>query len=321
MMYRSKVIGCGGYLPKNVVTNRDLAQKMDTTDEWIQERSGIKQRHIIAKGETCSDLCYFAAKDALAQAGLDASEIDCIVVATTTPDHPCPATATRVQEKLKATRAFAFDIQAVCSGFVYAVSVGDNFIRTGQAKHVLVIGADTMSEILDWTDRSTCVLFGDGAGALLLKAVPETSERGILSTHLFSSGELYDCLYVDNSIPTPGNRGYIRMQGKEIFKNAVQKIGEAVEAALTHNNLTSDDIDWFVPHQANKRIIQGVSERFNIPMSKVVLTVDQHANTSAASIPLALSVAQKDGRIKPNDLVVIEAMGGGLTWGSALIRW
>ncbi|MBY0462208.1 MAG: ketoacyl-ACP synthase III [Alphaproteobacteria bacterium] len=321
MMYRSQVVGCGAFLPETILTNHDLAQKVDTSDEWIRERSGIEKRHVIAANQTCSDLSYLAAKEALAAAGVDASLVDCIVVATTTPDHPCPATATRVQEKLGANRAFAFDVQAVCSGFVYAVAIADNFIRTGQAKYALVIGADTMSQVLDWKDRTTCVLFGDGAGALLLKAVPETDDRGVLSTHLFSDGNLYDALYVDNSVATDNQRGYIRMQGKEIFKNAVQKIGEAVEKALEYNKLTADDIDWFVPHQANKRIILGVSEKFNIPMSKVVLTIDQHANTSAASIPLALSVAVNDGRIKPGNLVLIEAMGGGLTWGSALIRW
>lgn len=320
-MYRSQVIGCGAFLPETVLTNQDLAQKVDTSDEWIKERSGIEKRHIVSKNQTCSDLSYLAAKEALEHAGVDASLIDCIVVATTTPDHPCPATATRVQEKLGAKKAFSFDVQAVCSGFVYAIAIADNFIRTGQAKYALVIGADTMSQILDWKDRSTCVLFGDGAGALLLKAVAETEKRGILSTHLFSDGNMYDALYVDTNDTVANGRGYIRMQGKEIFKNAVQKIGEAVEVALVHNKLTADAIDWFVPHQANKRIILGVSEKFNIPMSKVVLTIDQHANTSAASIPLAISVAVKDGRIKEGNLVLIEAMGGGLTWGSALIKW
>lgn len=319
--FQSQVIGCGAYLPETIITNHELAKKVDTTDEWIRERSGIEKRHIVAGQQTCSDLCYLAALRALKNAGVDPSEIDCIVVATTTPDHPCPATATRVQTKLGAHKAFAFDVQAVCSGFVYALAIADNFIRCGQAKHALVIGADVMSELLDWNDRSTCVLFGDGAGALVLKAVPQTEERAILSTHLFSDGEHYDALYVDNSLDTPNNRGYMRMQGREIFKNAVQKIGEAVEKALEHNQLTPNDIDWFVPHQANKRIIIGVAEKFNLPLSKVVITIDQHANTSAASIPLALATAVEDGRIQPGHLVLIEAMGGGLTWGSALIRW
>jgi 3-oxoacyl-[acyl-carrier-protein] synthase-3 len=320
-LFRSQVIGCGAYLPETALTNRDLAKIVDTSDEWIRERSGIEKRHVVNKKQTCSDLCYSAALKAIENAGIDASQIDCIVVGTTTPDHPCPATATRVQTKLKAHKAFAFDVQAVCSGFVYALAVADNFVRCGQAKHALVIGADVMSELLDWTDRSTCVLFGDGAGALVLKAVSQSEERGILSTHLFSDGELYDALYVDNSVDTPKHRGYIRMQGREIFKNAVQKIGEAVEKALEHNHLTPEDIDWFVPHQANKRIILGVSEKFNLPLSKVVITIDQHANTSAASIPLAIATAVEDGRIQPGHLVLIEAMGGGLTWGSALIRW
>ncbi len=319
--FRSQVIGCGGYLPETIVTNHDLAKKVDTTDEWIRERSGIEKRHIVADKQMCSDLCYLAALKAIKNAGIEPSEIGCIVVGTTTPDHPCPATATRVQTKLGAHKAFSFDVQAVCSGFVYALAVADNFVRCGQAKYALVIGADVMSELLDWNDRSTCVLFGDGAGALVLKSVPESVDRGILSTHLFSDGEHYDALYVDNSVDTDKRRGYIRMQGREIFKNAIQKIGEAVEKALDHNNLTPADIDWFVPHQANKRIILGVSEKFNLPPSKVVITIDQHANTSAASIPLALATAVEDGRIQPGHLVLIEAMGGGLTWGSALIRW
>ncbi len=319
--FRSQVIGCGGYLPETIVTNHDLAKKVDTTDEWIRERSGIEKRHIVADKQMCSDLCYLAALKAIKNAGIEPSDIGCIVVGTTTPDHPCPATATRVQTKLGAHKAFSFDVQAVCSGFVYALAVADNFVRCGQAKYALVIGADVMSELLDWNDRSTCVLFGDGAGALILKSVPESEERGILSTHLFSDGEHYDALYVDNSVDTDKRRGYIRMQGREIFKNAIQKIGEAVEKALDHNNLTPADIDWFVPHQANKRIILGVSEKFNLPPSKVVITIDQHANTSAASIPLALATAVEDGRIQPGHLVLIEAMGGGLTWGSALIRW
>lgn len=319
--FRSQVIGCGGYLPETIVTNHDLAKKVDTTDEWIRERSGIEKRHVVADKQTCSDLCYLAALKAIKNAGIEPSDIGCIVVGTTTPDHPCPATATRVQTKLGAHKAFAFDVQAVCSGFVYALAVADNFVRCGQAKYALVIGADVMSELLDWNDRSTCVLFGDGAGALVLKSVPESVDRGILSTHLFSDGEHYDALYVDNSVDTDKRRGYIRMQGREIFKNAVQKIGEAVEKALEYNHLTPEDIDWFVPHQANKRIIMGVSEKFNLPPEKVVITIDQHANTSAASIPLALATAVEDGRIQPGHLVLIEAMGGGLTWGSALIRW
>ncbi len=321
IFFRSQVMGCGAYLPETIITNQDLAQKIDTTDEWIRERVGIEKRHILTENQTCSDLAYHAAQEAIKQAGINASQIDCIVLATTTPDHPCPATATRVQTKLGAHSAFALDVQAVCSGFVYALAIADNFIRCGQAKYALVIGADAMSQVLDWNDRSTCVLFGDGAGAFVLKAVPASEDRAILSTHLFSDGELYDALYVENSTSTPNNRGYIKMEGRAIFKNAIQKIGDAVEKALEHNNLTINDIDWFVPHQANKRIIFGVSEKFNLPLSKVVITIDQHANTSAASIPLAIATAVKDGRIQPGHLVLVEAMGGGLTWGSALIRW
>ena len=322
-MYKvAEVIGCGSYLPKRVVTNHELAAQVDTTDEWIRERSGITQRHIAGKEERTSDLATKAACQALERAGLNAEQLDCIVVATTTPDHTFPATAARVQANLGAIKAFAFDVQAVCSGFVYALAVADNFIRLNQAKNVLVIGAETMSGLLDWKDRATCFLFGDGAGAVVLQATADSNQkRGILSTHLFSDGRHYDWLYTDNSIGGPQNRGYIHMQGREIFKSAVDKIGQAVEKALDHNQLKAADIDWFVPHQANARIIKGVCERFAIPEEKMVVTIAEHANTSAASIPLALEKAVSDGRIKKGHLVLIEAMGGGLTWGSALIRW
>ncbi|MCX7338041.1 MAG: ketoacyl-ACP synthase III [Alphaproteobacteria bacterium] len=312
MIFTSRVIGFGSYLPQKLVTNAALAETIDTNDDWIRQRTGIEQRHIAEDNQMCSDLGYHAAMAALEKAGVSASDVDMIVLATTTPDHPLPATATRIQAKLGAITAFAFDVQAVCSGFVYALAVADNFIRCGQAKKVLVIGAETISKIVDWQDRSTCILFGDGAGALLLTAEENNNSGGILSTHLFSDGHGYDSLYVDNSIETPNNRGFMKMDGREIFKSAVEKIGQAIEKALDYNKLDVSDIDWFVPHQANRRIIEAVSARFQIPMEKTVLTIQGHANTSAASIPLAMVAAANDGRIKP---------GGGITWGAALIRW
>ncbi|RZI45343.1 beta-ketoacyl-ACP synthase III [Candidatus Finniella inopinata] len=322
MLNISTIIGTGSCLPKRIVTNHELAARLDTTDEWIRERSGISQRHIAADDEKTSDLATQAARQALERAGLTGDQLDCIVVATTTPDNSFPATATRVQANLGATKAFAFDVQAVCSGFVYALTVADNFIRLGQVKNALVIGAETMSRLLDWQDRGTCFLFGDGAGAVVLQAQPDSGDKqGILSTHLFSDGRHYDWLYTDHSFGGPQTRGTIHMQGREIFKSAVDKIGQAVEKALDHNNLKASDIDWFVPHQANVRIIKGVCERFSIPQEKMVVTIAEHANTSAASIPLALEKAVSDGRIQKGHLVLIEAMGGGLTWGSALIRW
>ena len=320
--YISTIIGCGAYLPERIVTNNELAARVDTTDEWIRERSGITQRHVAAENEQTSDLATKAARQALERAGLGAEQLDCIVVATTTPDHTFPATAARIQANLGAIKAFAFDVQAVCSGFVYALAMADNFIRLGQAKNVLVIGAETMSRLLDWQDRGTCFLFGDGAGAVVLQASADSNKnQGILSTHLFSDGRHYDWLYTDNSLGGLQSRGTIRMQGREIFKSAVDKIGQAVEKALDHNQLKATDIDWFVPHQANARIIKGVCDRFSIPEEKMVVTIAEHANTSAASIPLALEKAVSDGRIQKGHLVLIEAMGGGLTWGSALIRW
>lgn len=340
MTFRSCVAGIGHYLPKNCVKNTDLPAHLNTSDEWIRNRTGIAQRYIAKADETTAYMAANAAKQALAAANIDASEIDAIVLATTTPDHGFPAAAARVQALIGASNAFAFDVQAVCSGFVYALSIADNFIKVGQAKTVLLIGAESMSRIVDWNDRSTCVLFGDGAAALVLKATELSKEtstyiqtantnsvnaridiRGVLSTHLYSDGCGYDLLYVDHTIDTPNKRGGVSMNGREIFKNAVKKIGEAVENALLANKLTVEDIDWFVPHQANERIIAGVIDHFHLPPEKVVVTVDKHANTSAASIPLALYEAVTDGRIKPGQLVLIEAMGGGLTWGSAIIRW
>ncbi len=318
MTFRAQVVGYGAYLPEKIITNADLSDSLNTSDEWIRERTGIGQRHVVGDLETCADMGAKAAQAALVQAGLQASDVDAIIVATTTPDHPFPAVAVSIQSQLQATRAFGFDIQAVCSGFVYALSVADQFIRTGHVKTVLLVGCETMSRLLDWADRGTCVLFGDGAGALVLQAVEETEPRHVLSTHLFSNGDFYKSLYVDRS---QGPRGVIKMEGREIFKHAVQKIGEAVEKALQANGLTAEDIHWFVPHQANKRIIDGVCEKFNLPPERVIFTVQDHANTSAASIPLALCEGVRCSKIKKGDLVLLESLGGGLTWASALIRW
>ncbi len=329
MFFRSTVAAIGKYLPDNCVQNADLPQQLETSDEWIRERTGIAQRHIAAPHETTAFMATEAAKQALLAAGIAIDQVDAIILATTTPDNGFPATATRVQALLGMKRGFAFDVQAVCSGFVYALAIADNFIKTGQVKTVLLIGAEAFSRIVDWNDRGTCVLFGDGAAALVLTAADCASlngkiaskEQGILSTHLYSDGTGYDLLYIDHTIDTPTKRGAVVMHGREIFKSAVQKIGEAVEKALEANALTIPDIDWFVPHQANARIIKGVIDRFNLPSEKVVVTVDKHANTSAASIPLALCEAVHDGRIQKGQLVLIEAMGGGLTWASAVIRW
>ena len=323
MVMRSRVLGCGIFLPSNVVTNQDLEQRVDTSDEWIVQRTGIKSRHIAAEGEKTSDLAIAAATRALEHAGVPAGSIDCIILATTTPDNTFPATATRVQAAL-GTKGFAMDIQAVCAGFVYALSVADNFLRNGQAKRALVIGAETFSRLLDGNDRTACVLFGDGAGAIVLEAHEgkgDSSDRGVLSTHLHSDGSQYDLLYVDGGASSTGTIGHVRMHGQEIFRHAVSKLSAVVEEALVANGLESTDIDWMVPHQANRRIIDGLARKMKLSPEKVVLTVDRHGNTSAASIPLALGEAVADGRIKRGDLILMEAIGGGLTWGSALIRW
>ncbi|MCZ6592211.1 MAG: ketoacyl-ACP synthase III [Alphaproteobacteria bacterium] len=321
---RSVVVGCGGYLPEKILTNDELAQRLDTSDEWIRDRSGITQRHIAAEGELTSDLAFAAAHSALGAAGVSVQDIDMILLATSTPDETFPATATVVQSKLGADNAMSFDIQAVCSGFVYALATADNFIKSGQAETAMVIGAETFSRILDWQDRGTCVLFGDGAGAVVLKAEPgqgTTADRGILSTHLHSDGRLHDLLYVDGGPSSTGEVGFLRMEGKEVFRHAVVKMAEVTVEALEANGLTASDIDWFVPHQANKRIIDGTAKKLGINGDRVVVTIDQHANTSAASIPLALWVATRDDRIKRDNLVLIEALGGGMTWGSGLVRW
>ena len=321
-MKRSRVIGWGSYLPQRIVTNEELARQIDTSDEWIVTRTGIRQRHIAALEEQTSDLALKAAQAAFAVAGVD--EVDLIVVATATPDNTFPSTATSVQAKLGITRGAAFDIAAVCSGFIYGLAVGDNFIKAGQAETVLVIGAEVFSRILDWQDRSTCVLFGDGAGAVVLRAIEsdgKNSDRCVLSTHLHSDGRHRDLLYVDGGPSSTQTVGHLRMSGRDVFKHAINLLAGAVDEALEANAMAPEDIDWLVPHQANKRIMDATQRKLGLPMEKMVSTIDRHANTSAASIPLALAEAADDGRIKPGQIVLIEGMGGGFTWGSAMIRW
>jgi 3-oxoacyl-[acyl-carrier-protein] synthase-3 len=323
MPLRSVIAGTGGYLPARCLTNDQLAETfgLDTTDSWIAERTGIRQRHLAAEGETCSDMAAAAARAALEQAGQGVEVVDAIIVATATPDSAFPATAVRVQQKLGVTRGFAFDIAAACTGFVYALGVADGLIRSGQASGILVIGAEVFSRILDWTDRGTCVLFGDGAGAVLLLADAQAGDRGILSTHLHADGRHGDILNVDGGAGSTGGSGVVRMAGKEVFKHAVQKLAAAVDEALTANGLGHDDVNWLVPHQANRRIIDGMGKKLHLRPEQVVVTVDRHANTSAASIPLALAEATRDGRVKRGDLVLMEGIGGGLTWGAALARY
>lgn len=323
MVIRSRIAGCGSYLPSRIVTNAELAQRVDTSGEWIVERTGIQERRVAAEGECTSDLAHAAGLSALAAAGMNANDLDLIVLATATPDHTFPATATRVQAKLGMTGGAAFDVQAVCSGFIYALSVADSFIRCGQAKSALVIGADTFSRILDWGDRNTCVLFGDGAGAVVLRADKgkgDSADTGILSTHIHSDGRHYDLLYVDGGASATQTTGHLRMLGKEVFRHAVVNLSQAVGEALAANSLTIADLDWLVPHQANRRILDGTARKLGIATDKVVVTVERHANTSAASVPLALAEAVGDGRIRPGHLVVLEAMGGGFTWGACLAR-
>jgi 3-oxoacyl-[acyl-carrier-protein] synthase-3 len=318
------VVGVGSHLPERVMTNDDLSKIVDTSDEWITQRTGIKQRRIAAKGETTSDLATAAARVALGDAGLSAGDIDLVMLATSTPDNTFPAAAVSVQEKLGMTRGAAFDIQAVCSGFVFAIAQADASIRAGQAEKVLVIGAETFSRLLDWTDRSTCVLFGDGAGAVILSAEPQADARngrGVLAAHLRSDGRYRDMLYVDGGPSSTGTVGRLRMEGREVFKHAVTMITDVIDDTFRTSGYSASDIDWFVPHQANIRIIDASARKLGIKSEKVVRTVDRHGNTSAASIPLALSVAVADGRIKRGDLVLLESMGGGFTWGAALVRW
>ena len=320
----SQIAGCGGYLPERVVTNAELAEQLNTSDHWIQQRTGIRERRIAAPGQTTAELGSEACRAALVRAGYDANDIDLLVLATATPDETFPATATMVQRRLGMTRGAAFDIHAVCTGFVYALAVADNFIKTGQAKTALVVGAETFSRILDWDDRGTCVLFGDGAGAVVLNGASVSEpdqDRGILSTHLYSDGRHHDALYVDGGPSSTQTVGHLRMEGREVFRHAVTRMAEAIDDALTANGKAAADLDWLVPHQANMRIIEAMARRLDLPMSQVVATVDRHANTSAASIPLGLFEAVEDGRIQTGQLVLLDGMGGGFTWGSALIRW
>jgi 3-oxoacyl-[acyl-carrier-protein] synthase-3 len=321
---RSVVQGCGAYLPERVVTNDELAKTLDTSDEWIRQRTGIRQRHIAADGEFTSHLAIQASQRALDHAGIAAADLDLIVLATATPDETFPATATRVQAALGMTRGAAFDVQAVCAGFVYAVSVADSLLRSSVASTALVIGAETFSRILDWNDRGTCVLFGDGAGAIVLKAEQgggTSADRGILANALHSDGRQHDILYVDGGPSSTKTTGYLRMEGKEVFKHAVVNMAAVVGEVLEKAGLQVTDVDWLVPHQANKRIIDGTGRKLGLPPERVVVTVDRHANTSAASIPLALDVAVKDGRIQRGDLLLLEGIGGGLAWGASLVRW
>ena len=321
MSNRILMTGVGAYLPEKVITNDDLAQWVDTSDEWIKQRTGIAQRHMVADGELTSDLAINAANEALNHADLTASDIDLIVVATTTPDDTFPSTATKVQHKLGANRAFAFDVQAVCAGFVYALSVAESMMIAQKAKKALVIGAESFTKLLDWNDRGTCVLFGDGAGAVVLEAEEAPDNYGILASSLHSDGAYRDILYVDGGPSVNGEVGHVRMEGQDVFRHAVDKLASVMQEVLDQAGISADEVDWLVPHQANIRIINGMQRKFGLSSERVVRTVDKHANTSAASIPLALSKAVHDGRIQAGDLLALEAIGGGLAWGGALVRF
>lgn len=320
MSFRSHILSTGSYLPEKVMTNKDLEKIVETTDEWIFQRSGIKERRIAADDQPTSDMAVHAAKNALDSAGLSPNDIDGIIVATTTPDQTFPSVAVSVQAALGVPVGIAFDVQAVCTGFIYALSVADNFIKAGQLKRVLVIGAEKMSSVLDWNDRATCVLFGDGAGAVILEA-REEAEDGIMSSHLYANGNMKDILYTNGGVSTTGQSGKIVMEGREVFKHAVTLMADAVNSALNENNITAADIDWLVPHQANIRIIESTAKKLKLPMERVIVTVAKHGNTSAASIPLAFDEAVSSGKIKKGELVLFEALGGGLTWGSVLARF
>ena len=322
---RSVIRGCGAYLPQRVVSNSELAKTLDTSDDWIRERTGIRQRHIAAQGELTSDLGAAAAKQAMVRAGISPSAIDLVVCATSTPDRTFPATATAIQAKLGLKPGgAAFDVQAVCSGFVYGMTIADSMLKGGDFKQALVIGAETFSRILDWEDRATSVLFGDGAGAVVLEAQMQkgtSADRGVLLTRLHADGRYGDDLHVDGGPSSTQTVGHLRMNGREVFRHAVTNISDVIQETLVDTGLTVDEIDWFVPHQANRRILEGTAKKIGIPIDKIVMTVDKHANTSAASIPLALNAALEDGRIKEGNRVLMEAMGGGFTWGSVLARW
>ncbi len=324
MTRRSVIVGTGHYLPERVVENSWFEQQLETSDEWIRSRSGIERRHFAAEGQGTSDLAIRAARAALERAGMPVERIDGIIVATSTPDYTFPAVATMVQDGLGMTRGFAFDVQAVCAGFIFALSNADAMIRSGQADRILVIGAETFSRIMDWTDRSTCVLFGDGAGAAVVEVQEgrgDNTDRGILACDLNSDGRYRDLLYVDGGVSSTGTAGQLRMQGNLVFRHAIEKLAETARTSLTRAGLTAKDVDWLVPHQANARIISGTAQKMGLPMEKVILTVADHGNTSAASIPMALSVADAQGRFKPGDIILTEAIGGGLSWGSAILRW
>lgn len=325
MSVRSVIKSCGAYLPEKVLSNAELETMVETSDEWIVQRSGIRERRIAAEGETTSDMAINAARQALERSGYEGSDIDGVIVCTSTPNHTFPSVAVEVQAALNLSRGPAFDVQAVCSGFVYGLSIADMFIKTGQARRMLLVGAEKFSSIVDWTDRGTCVLFGDGAGAVILEADDTAQgtieDRGIISTHLRADGNLKDILYVNGGVATTGQSGHIVMEGKEVFRNAVKYMSEIVTEVLEHNRITADQIDWLVPHQANVRIIEATAKKLGLPMDKVVVTVDRHGNTSAASIPLALAEAVEQGRIKPGELLLIEALGAGLTWGAVLVRF
>ena len=321
---RSVIRGVGAHLPKRVVTNDDMTKIVDTTDEWIRERTGIRQRYIAGENEHTSDLGTAAAKQALVRAGIDPVDIDLVICATATPDRTFPATAVRIQQQLGITRGAAFDVQAVCSGFVFAMTVADNFLKTGQFKRAVVIGAETFSRILDWQDRTTCVLFGDGAGAVVLEAQPQVGgrdDRGILATRIRSDGRFEDLLYVDGGPGSTKTTGHLRMNGREVFRHEVQKISGVIEETLVMTGFAANEIDLFVPHQANQRILDGIAKKLGVDPGKIVMTLDKHGNTSAASIPLALNEALEQHRLKEGSLVLMEAMGGGFTWGAVLARW
>jgi len=322
--FQSIIRSVGGYLPEKKLTNDDLSKMVDTTDDWIKERTGIRSRHIAAEGEVTSDLAIIAAKQALERAEMDPQEIDLIILATSTPNQTFPATAVTIQAELGITHGAAFDMQAVCSGFVFALTTADQYIKSGQAKNILVLGAETFSRILDWEDRTTCVLFGDGAGAVILSSEEvngDESQRGILTSRIRSDGRYRDKLYVDGGPSSTRTTGHLRMNGREVFRHAVTNISDVIEETLEEANLTISDIDWFVPHQANERILLGTAKKIGLPFEKVVMTVAEHGNTSAASIPLALNHGVENGMIKKGDMVLLEAMGGGFTWGAVLVRW